>query len=269
MLEHSPRGIGRGQFAGGLDQRADAERVRDHQRTGPIERSDLQFDGNDKPVVAVSQREFDQQHARQIGRPGIHRAEIHLRVFKFPEPCRRHAAKADRSRNDRARDFRRSIVGRCSERHLSIRIEGVPVQMAVRIFLCRQHALAIAEPRRHRKGILHAFGQPRRIGCFRLAEERLEPLQPEPRGLLDFRQIGRSNLQRGRNDDCARACRTEGGIEPPAVGDARCHQIKEAEAVAIECGTLLGRQCRKRILANERVAVIARQRLRSSMRRNC
>ena len=153
------------------------------------------------------------------------------------------------------------IVCRAAERHLSIRIEGIPVQMPVEIFPRRQYALAIAEPCSHRKGILHAFRQPRRIDCFRLAEKRLEPLQPEPRGLLDFRQIGRSNLQRGCNDDSARACRTEGGIEQPAVGDARCHQIKEAEAVAVECGTLLCRQCRKRILANEGVAVIARQRL--------
>ena len=63
------------------------------------------------------------------------------------------------------------------------------------------------------------------------------------------------------------------GIEPPAVGNTRGHQIKEAEAVAVERGALLCRQRRKRILANEGITVITRDRfgcsLRSNIRRNC
>src|SRR5262245_49466225 len=148
MLEHAPRRKRLAQLARRLEQRANAKRIGYHQRASLTERANFEFDGNDEPVVTVGHRKLDQQQAKQIGWARIYRAEVHLRIFKFPEPWRRHAAKTHWCGNGRLRNLFEGFVPRSANRHL-IRVEVAPVQMAFKVLLRRQHALAIAETRAH------------------------------------------------------------------------------------------------------------------------
>src|SRR5215213_3491839 len=92
----------RSELAGRFDQRAHAERVVDDERASPIERANIQFERNDKPVVAVRQRKLDKQHASKIGWTGVYRTEVDLRIFKLPEARSRHAGETDGRGNRRA-----------------------------------------------------------------------------------------------------------------------------------------------------------------------
>src|SRR5437762_7268435 len=114
--------------------------------------------------------------------------------------------------------------------------------MSFKVLLRRQNAFAITESRGHRKTVFHSFWQPRWIVSLRFAEERFEPLQPEPRRLLNFRDVRFSNFQSQRNDNLAGSRRTQRSVEPSPIGNARDHQIKECKTLAIQSLPLLGDQ---------------------------
>ena len=89
-------------------------------------RANLQLDRNHEPVVAEAVREFDQEHLRQVGRPGGDPSVVHPRIFKFPKPRSGRATKIDRRGDDGGRRLHDGVVVRRAHRDFGVDAEILP-----------------------------------------------------------------------------------------------------------------------------------------------
>src|SRR5215217_7146991 len=125
----------RTELARRFDERADTKRVRYDQRAGAIKRADIQFERNDKPVVAIRQRKLNEQHAREIGWTSINRAEVDLRIFEFPKARRWHTRKTYGRRYRSFSDLLKCFIVRTTKFQPGIKVKRIPVQMAFEVLL--------------------------------------------------------------------------------------------------------------------------------------
>ena len=134
------------------------------------ERAHREIDRNHVPVVAVADREFDEQHAREIFRARVDRAEIDLRILEFPEACRGHAAIADRRRDHRAHDRGLARSSRSPQRCADLTSKSCQSRWPP-WYSAAVSTFSPAAARAHRERVLHALGCHAESRRRRLAEQ--------------------------------------------------------------------------------------------------
>jgi hypothetical protein len=125
------------------------------------------------PVVAVDQRELQEDQPGQVGAVRRHRGEVGAAVLDRPPPRQRHPGEPDRRREHRAVQRGRRGPG-AAEGVAGSRREGVPVQLTSRVLRGGQDRLAGRRRRGDREPVFEAARVPRaRRG--RLVDELVEP----------------------------------------------------------------------------------------------
>jgi len=199
------------------DMRCHAEGVAHGQAAHAKQRANLQLNRDDKPVVAINQRVFHQEHASQVGRAGFQVAQVHASILEFPIAIRRHAGIAHRGGEHGPEVDRRDGQGllRAAQVGRRRRAKRVPVQSPIGVFLRREHRCLIVELCRQRERVFLPVLHPRAAGLGRwLCHEALVPVQPRRRCRLHLVGV-RPGEREGRRQAGQR----------PVLGDERAQRL--------------------------------------------
>ena len=233
------------------------------QRASLGERTDIEIDRDDVPLIAEAGRELAQHQVRQVARPRGQQAIVDRRVLDLPEALRRRAPESDRRGDHCAHERSGRLVRSCAEIDLGIVVDAVPIEMTFRVLRCCQRNLFVAGRTTDRERILQPLGIPR-IGRIRLRQrkQRIVLRQPVVDCAIDFRLVaGRDRQARGYRNALAGSiaeCRNE----PTAVQRPRCHQLPIRKRLRVDARTLCIRRWLQREAREKIRAIAARDRLR-------